>query len=137
MKPVIDACAAQVVRKPAVRVVTSGSSWKKSRSARKLSRLLTGLGRRARATWPRGPNVFKDSARCLLAGTKWLVDPQTGKVTCERVLPHTIVFNPAQGPVPRDLYQHHGINRRVLARATPTTPTRSCTCRPSSRTWRS
>jgi hypothetical protein len=47
------------------------------------------------------------------------VDPQTGKVTCERVLPHTLVFNPAQGPVPRDLYQHHGINRRVLARRHP------------------
>jgi hypothetical protein len=118
IKPVIDACAAQVVRKPAIRVVTSGSSWKKSRSARKLSRLLTGLATSSGYLAARA-NIFKDSARCLLGGSKWLVDPKTGKVTCERVLPHTIVFSQAQGPRPRDLFQHHGINRRVLARRYP------------------
>jgi hypothetical protein len=72
MKPVIDACAAQVVRKPAVRVITSGSSWKKSRSARKLSRLLTGLLSSSGYLAAR-PNVFKDSApaACWPARSGW------------------------------------------------------------------
>jgi hypothetical protein len=78
IKPVIDACAAQVVRKPAIRVVTSGSSWKKSRSARKLSRLLTGLAASSGYLAARA-NIFKDSGPLPTGRLEMAGGPEDGE----------------------------------------------------------
>lgn len=118
VKPVLDACASSVVRKPAVKVVTTGAKWAKSVSARKLSRLVSGVFASSGFLAAVTP-TFLDSARCQVAAVKWEVDPDSGEVTCERALPHTIVYDPAAGPNPRQLYQRHGVDRSVLAKRFP------------------
>jgi hypothetical protein len=118
VKQVLDACAASVVRKPAVKVVTTGAKWSKSVSARKLSRLVSGIFSSSGFLEAVAP-TFLDSCRTQVAAVKWEVDPDTGEVTCERALPHTIVFDPAAGPKPRQLFQRHGVPRGVLAARYP------------------
>lgn len=112
VKSVLQGAASMIVRKPAVKVVTSGSSWKKQVAARRMSRLLTGVFSSAGLEAATNP-VFLDSCRCSVAAVKWSID-ETGKILCERALPHTISYNPAAGPNPRELYQHHGVPRSEL-----------------------
>lgn len=116
IKSVLDAAASMIVRKPAYKVITTGASWSKQISARRMSRLLTGLysssGLENEIT-----AIFLDSARCQVGASKWVFDTD-GKIRCERVLPHTLIWNPAEGPNPRNLFQRHAVPRsKVIAEA--------------------
>jgi hypothetical protein len=117
LKSVIEAQSSMVVRKPAFKVITSGSTWKKQIASRRASRLLSGIfstsGLEA-AT----PAIYRDSKRCIVAASKWTID-ETGAVRCERALPHTISFNPGAGPQPREIFQHHGVPRTELVKRYP------------------
>lgn len=117
VKQVIEAQASMVVRKPAFKVVTTGSSWAKQVAARRASRLLSGVfsssGLEA-AT----PAIYRDSKRCIVAAARWSID-EAGAVRCARALPHTISFNPAAGPNPREIYQRHGVPRSTIKRRYP------------------
>jgi hypothetical protein len=116
IKSVLDTAASMIVRKPAYKVVTTGGSWSKQIAARRMSRLLTGLYSAA-GLENEITAIFLDSCRCQVAASKWVFDVD-GKLRCERVLPHTLIWNPAEGPNPRNLFQRHAVPRaKVIAEA--------------------
>jgi hypothetical protein len=106
-----------IVRKPAIKVITTGSSWKKQVGARRLSRLLSGM-HSVSGLEAATPSIYRDSCRCQVAASKWAMD-ENGKLTAERALPHTIIYNPASGPNPREIFQRHGLPRGPLAKRYP------------------
>lgn len=117
MASVLDAAISMVVRKPAFKVITSGGSWSKTVAARRMSRLLSGMFTASGLESATRPIVL-DSMRCQVAASKWSVSPG-GKLICERVLPHTLIWNPAEGPRPRNIYERHGVPRTRLLRMFP------------------
>jgi hypothetical protein len=114
---VLDAAVSMVLRKPAFKVITSGGSSAKTIAARRMSRLLSGIysssGLEAATR-----SIVLDSMRCQVAASKWSIGP-TGKITCERVLPHCLLWNPAEGPRPRNIFERHAVPRARLARLCP------------------
>lgn len=107
VRSVVDTAGSMIVRTPAVAVQTGGSRFKKMHSARKLSRLLTGVfhasgHNEAISRW------WVDSATNKVGWLKWDVQ-EDGKITCERALPHTISWNPADGARPRSIFQRTGV----------------------------
>lgn len=112
MRAVIEGFQSMVLRKPAVKVITTGGSWKKQVASRRMSRLLTGLFSTA-GLESAAPCIVVDSCNSLVAASKWAID-ETGKIVCERVLPHTLIWNPASGPTPREIYQRHGVPKSTL-----------------------
>lgn len=117
VRSIIEAAGAQIVRTPMVKVMTAGASWKKQVSARKLSRLLSGVFHASGLEAAR-PEIWTDSATTMLAASKWIVEPD-GKVICERALPHTLSWSLAEGPNPRTICQRHGVPRAALIKRHP------------------
>lgn len=111
---VLDAAVSMIVRKPAFRVITSGGRWSKQVAARRLSRLLSGLEAPSGREGIRTPCVL-DSMRCQVAAAKFVISPK-GKAIWERCLPHTLIWNPAEGSAPRNIYERHSVPRARILR---------------------
>lgn len=113
LKSVIDAYCAMVVQVPAIDVTTTGGSWAQRRSAEALGLFIDGVFAASDmkgVTW----NCTIDS--CLNRVAAVLVeDDGNGGIMVQRLLPHQVKWNPAEGRTPRHIYVETPVARTVLA----------------------
>jgi len=112
LSAVVDTAIAQLVQNPDVRINTTGVGWTKQVNARRIGRALTGAWH-ASGLHDLAWQVAVDAALNPLGAVRWWME--NGRLRCDRVLPHTIVYNPAEGRRPRNLYLHYGAPRAELA----------------------
>ncbi len=102
LKSVIDAYCAMVVQVPSIDVTTTGGSWAQRRSAEALGLFIDGVFAQSDmkgTTW----QCVIDSCLSRVAAVRVDEDGQGG-ITVRRILPHQIVYNPAEGLRPRNLF---------------------------------
>lgn len=112
LKAVCDSGLAQVLASPEVRVITSGSSWRKQIAARKVTRIISGvfysIGLRSIAR-----EVARDSMHTPVGAVRfWMEDDK--KLRGERVPPHYIVYSMSAGRNPRQLWLRYPAPREEL-----------------------
>jgi hypothetical protein len=112
LRSAIDTACSQIVRAPAYKFVTTEGYWSQQVSARKLSRLLTALSHSAGVEDEANP-IMVDCMTCMCGFGMWVIN-EDEPIRFERVLPHRVVWNPAEGPSPRTLGVRDAIPRSTL-----------------------
>lgn len=114
---VVDTAIAQLVQQPDIRVNTTGVGWTKQVNARRIGRAISGVFH-AVGLHDMAWHVAQDAALNPLGAVRFWMD-DSARLHCDRVLPHTIVYNPAEGRRPRNLWLHYGAPLEALKERCP------------------
>lgn len=119
IKSVVDTVAAMIAKNMAeLRVVTSGGTWREQQRAKGLTKAVSGCFYETRFHQHQ-QRAFVDGCLTRKGAVKFWADRNAGKVRCERVPPHTLVWNDLEGDEPRNLYQVVPMSRDTLIAAFP------------------
>jgi hypothetical protein len=116
IRSLVDTAASQIVQVPAVEISTVGGSRNQQISAESLGLFVDGVfieNEMELLAWM----CFTDS--CLTRVAAVLVDVEGDVITIRRKFPHTIYWNPAEGPNPRNLYLRGPVPLAALIAAYP------------------
>lgn len=119
IKSVTDTVAALLSKNLAeVRVLTSGGTWRQQQRSKKLTKYLAGAFDSMDYHAHRG-RAFIDGCLTQKGAVKFWADKSRAKVDCERIAPHTLIWNALDGDSPKNLYQKEPQTRETLTSLFP------------------
>lgn len=119
IKSVTDTVAALLSKNLAeVRVLTSGGTWKQQQRSKLLTKYIAGAFD-AMDYHQHRQRAFIDGCLTRKGAVKFWADKARAKVMCERVAPHTLIWNELEGDSPQNLYQKMPQPRELLASEFP------------------
>ena len=111
LSAVVDTAIAQLVQQPDIRINTTGVGWTKQVNARRIGRAISGVFH-ATGLHDMAWHVALDAATNPLGAVRWWM--ANGRLKCDRVLPHTIIYNVSEGRRPRNIWLHYGVPKSAL-----------------------
>jgi hypothetical protein len=119
LKSATDTVAALLSKNLAeIRVLSSGGTWRQQQRAKKLTKYLAGAfdltGYHAHQQ-----RAFIDGCLTRKGAVKFWADKSRARVCCERIAPHTLLWNDLEGDQPQNLYEKRAFPREQLKSSFP------------------